>query len=109
MDQMQPAGEKLFAAQGSVLRTRGYHKWESVMYETAVRACVASFIRDSIMSPGLLEHYLKREVRHGFVWTEEMGNLLYTYMNNPDKYPTFESFFPEFVASLNEYSIKAKL
>ncbi len=106
MDQMQPAGEKLFAAQGSVLRTRGYHNWKSVMYETAVRACVASFIRDSIIRPGLMEYYLKREVRHGFAWTEEMGNLLNTYMNNPDKYPTFESFFPEFVKYLNEYTRK---
>jgi hypothetical protein len=107
MEQLRPAGERLFATHNSSMRRGGYQNWESVMYETAVRACVASFIRDSIITPGLMEHYLKREVRHGFAWTEEMGNLLNTYMNNPDKYPTFESFFPEFVKFLNEYTRKA--
>jgi hypothetical protein len=52
-------------------------------------------------------YYLKYEVRRGFVWTEEMGNFLKTYESNRDKYPTFESFFPEFVDFLNEYTRKA--
>jgi hypothetical protein len=107
MDQMQPAGEKLFAAHGPAMRMRGYQKWESVMYETAVRACVASFIRDSIVAPGFADYCLKREVRHGFVWTEDMGNFLKKYESNRDKYPTFESFFPEFVDFLNAYTRKA--
>ena len=44
-----------------------------------------------------------------FVWTEEMGNLLKNYESNRDKYPTFESFFPEFVNHLNNYTAQAKL
>ncbi|MBC8469936.1 MAG: DUF4932 domain-containing protein [Planctomycetes bacterium] len=109
MDQLQPAGERLFAVQEPAMRNRGYQKWESVMYETAVRACVASFIRDSIADLRFFDYYLKSEVGHGFVWTEDMGNFLKTYENQRDKYPTFESFFPEFVKFLNNYSIKAKL
>jgi len=107
MDQLQPAGERLFATHGTVMRTRGYQKWESVMYETAVRACAASFIQRSIAPPDFMDYYLKRETRHGFVWTEDMGNFLKKYESNRDKYPTFESFFPEFVDFLNEYSKKA--
>ncbi|MFC1794235.1 DUF4932 domain-containing protein [Planctomycetota bacterium] len=106
MDQMQPAGEKLFAAHGPTLRTRGYQKWESVMHETAVRACVVSFIRRSVVDPGFMDYHLKGQAKHGFVWIEDAGNLLKTYENNPDKYPTFESFFPEFVDFLNEYTSK---
>jgi hypothetical protein len=102
MDQMQPAGEKLFAAHGAVLRTRGYQNWKSTMYETAVRACVVSFMRQSIADLRFIDYYLKGEVRRGFVWTEEMGNFLKTYESNRDKYPTFESFFPKFVDFLNE-------
>ena len=106
---LQPAGEKLFATHGTALRMRGYQKWDSVVYETAVRACVASFVRSSVIDPGYMDHFLKREVKHGFVWTEEMGDFLKTYENNRDKYPTFESFFPEFVTFLGEYSRKAEL
>ncbi len=108
MDRLQPAGEKLFATHGAAMRTRGYQKWESVMYETAVRACVASFIRHAF-EPMYMDYYLKDEARAGFVWTGDMGNLLKEYESNRDKYPTFESFFPEFVTFLNEYAKEAKL
>jgi hypothetical protein len=106
MDRLQPAGERLFAVHGAAMRRVGYQKWESVMHETAVRACVVSFVRQSIANPGFMDFVLKSEVGHGFVWTEDMGNLLKTYENNRDKYPTFESFFPEFVTCLNEYTRK---
>ncbi|MDT8302133.1 MAG: DUF4932 domain-containing protein [Sedimentisphaerales bacterium] len=107
MDQLQPTGERLFASHGAAMRMRGYQKWESVMYETAVRACVASFIRDSIVAPGFADYCMKNEVKAGFVWIEDTGNFLKTYESNRDKYPTFESFFPEFVAFLNEYTKKS--
>ncbi|MCP4613287.1 MAG: DUF4932 domain-containing protein [Planctomycetes bacterium] len=106
MDRLQPAGERLFAAHGPVMRMRGYQKWESVMHETATRACVACFVRHSF-EPMYKDYFLKDEVKAGFVWTEGMANFLKKYESNPDKYPTFESFFPEFVDFLNEYSKKA--
>jgi hypothetical protein len=106
MDRLQPAGERLFAVHGPAMRMGGYQKWESVMYETVVRACVMSFVRHSF-EPMYLDYYLKDEVKAGFVWTEDMGNFLKTYESNRDKYPTFESFFPEFVDFLNDYTRKA--
>ena len=106
MDQLQPAGERLFSAHESAMRMIGYQKWESLMYETAVRACVVSFVRQSIVDPRFMDFVLKSEVGHGFVWTEDMGNFLKRYESNRDKYPTFESFFPEFVDFLNEYTSK---
>ncbi|NQT02700.1 MAG: DUF4932 domain-containing protein [Planctomycetes bacterium] len=105
MDRLQPAGERLFAAHGPVMRMGGYQKWESVMYETATRACVACFARHSFESM-YKDYYLKDEVKAGFVWTEDMANFLKKYESNRDKYPTFESFFPEFVDFLNEYTSK---
>lgn len=109
MGQMQRAGEQLFATHGPVLRTRGYQNWDAVLYETAVRACVASFIRQSIVDPGYMDYYLQREVGHGFAWTEDTGNFLKKYESNRDKYPTFESFFPEFVKFLKDYTAEERL
>jgi hypothetical protein len=106
MDRLQPAGERLFAVHGPAMRMGSYQKWESVMHETAVRACVMSFVRHSF-EPMYLDYFLKDEVKAGFVWTEDMGDFLKKYESNRDKYPTFESFFPEFVDFLNEYAGKA--
>ncbi len=103
LGRLRPAGEKMYATNASGMRRIGYQKWESLMYETVVRGCVASFVRKSF-PPMFLKYYVKDEVESGFVWTEELGELLKRYESNRDKYPTFESFFPEIVAFLNEYA-----
>lgn len=107
MDQLQPAGEKLYAAHAPAMQRIGYQKWQTLMYESAVRACVASFVR-SEFEPIYLGYYLEEEAGLGFVWTEGLSDLLQTYETNRGKYPTFESFFPEFVTFFNEYSEKTK-
>jgi hypothetical protein len=103
MEQLKPAGGKLYTAKAHAMRRLGYQNWQSLIYESAVRACVASYIRRSF-EPECLQNYLDREAGYGFVWTKELSNLLQTYEANRDKYPTFESFFPEVVAFLDRYS-----
>ena len=107
MAQLRPAGEKLFAAHSPAMRMQGYQKWESIMYETAVRACVGSFVRHSFESV-YMGYFLEGQVNSGFVWIEDMTNFLKQYDGNRDKYPTFESFFPEFVHYLNDYITREK-
>ena len=101
MEQLQPAGEKLYAAKAPAMKRIGYQSWRSLMYESAVRASVACYIRNSF-EPEYLQHYLDEDVGNGFVWTKELSDLLGTYEANRDKYPTFESFFPEFVDFFNK-------
>jgi len=109
MDQLQPSGERLYKKHGPALRRRGCQNWRSMMYETAVRACVASFIRNSIVDPDYMDHYLKGEARHGFVWIEDAHDFLKKYESNRDKYPTFESFFPDFIEFLDQYASQTTL
>jgi hypothetical protein len=103
MNQLRPAGERLFAAQPAV-RAGGYQRWESVMYETVVRGCVGSWVRQRAAE--YMGSFLQDEVNAGFVWTEDVTNLFKNYENNRDQYPTFESFFPEFVTFLNDYTAR---
>jgi hypothetical protein len=104
MEQLQPAGEKLYTAKSLAMKQIGYQNWQSLIYESVVRACVANYIRNSF-EPEYLQDYLDKEASRGFVWIEDLDNLLKTYQSNRDKYPTFESFFPEFVTFLNEYNM----
>jgi hypothetical protein len=107
MARLRPAGESLFTANAPAMRMSGYQKWESIMYETAVRACVMSFVRQKF-EPMYVGYYLEAENRAGFTWVEDTGNFLKKYDAARDKYPTFESFFPEFVTFLDEYTNKAR-
>ncbi|MFC1794236.1 DUF4932 domain-containing protein [Planctomycetota bacterium] len=108
MEQLRPAAEKLYAAKAPAMKRIGYQNWQSMMYESAVRASVACYIRNSF-EPEYLQRYLDEDAGNGFVWTKELSDLLRTYEKNRDKYPTFESFFPEIVNFLNEYTRKAAL
>jgi hypothetical protein len=101
MEQLQPAGEKLYAAKAPLMQRIGYQNWRSLMYESAVRASVACYIRNSF-EPEHLQHYLDGDAGNGFVWTKELSDLLGTYEANRDKYPTFESFFPAIVVFFNK-------
>ena len=104
---MQPAGERLFSTHEAAMRMRGYQKWESTLYETAVRTCVMCFVRDKF-EPVYMGYLLEDENKAGFVWIKDMGIFLKTYEENRDKYPTFESFFPEFIKYLNNYTLQVK-
>jgi hypothetical protein len=53
-------------------------------------------------------YFLQAENRAGFTWVEDTGNFLKKYDSNQDKYPTFESFFPEIVTFLDNYTAHAK-
>ena len=108
MEQLRPAAEKLYTAKAPEMKRIGYQNWQSLMYESAVRASVACYIRNSF-EPEYLQNYLDKEAGNGFVWTKELSNLLQTYEADREKYPTFESFFPEFVDFLNEYSEESKI
>ena len=105
LEQLRPAGEKLYAAKAPAMKRIGYQNWQSLMYESAVRACVASYMRNSF-APESLQRYLDEETGKGFVWTKELSNRLLIYEASRNKYPTFESFFPEFVAFFHEYKEK---
>jgi hypothetical protein len=105
MEQLRPAGEKLFATHSQAMRMRGYQNWESMMYETAVRACVGNFARNSLETMHS-DYYFQREVSHGFLWTRDLTDFLKNYEDNRDSYSNFESFFPEFVDFLNDYTSK---
>ncbi|MBN2131124.1 MAG: DUF4932 domain-containing protein [Sedimentisphaerales bacterium] len=96
LEQLRPAGERLYAAKAPLMQRMGYQSWRALMYESAVRACVACYLRHSF-EPEILQRYLDEEAGLGFVWTKQLSDLLQTYEANRDKYPTFESFFPEFI------------
>jgi len=100
IEQLRPAGEKLYAAKAPLMKRIGYQNWQSLMYESAVRASVACYIRNAF-EPEYLQNYLDQEAGNGFTWTKELSELLGTYEANREKYPTFESFFPEIVDFFN--------
>ena len=52
------------------------------------------------------ESFLTAVEQIGLIFIRELTDLAETYQNNRDKYPTFESFLPEFIKFFEEYENK---
>ena len=52
------------------------------------------------------EPFLTEGEQHGLIFIRELTDLAETYQKSRDKYPTFESFLPEFIKFFEEYENK---
>lgn len=99
----ETAGEKIFASAQKV-REIGYGNWESPVIESLVRAAV---IRYMIEHEEDVEVAYKRMILDrnlGFIWIEELVNLLGAYENSRESFPTFSSLFPLTIGYFDDLS-----
>jgi hypothetical protein len=72
----------------------GYTKGEYIIYESIIRAGVARYKLTHI-DEATARRELERQRRLGFIWIDELYDLLGTYEQNRDRYRTFADFRPE--------------
>ncbi len=105
MDQLMAAGDKLFPQVQQAMKRQAYGSWQTVMRESAVRACTVRYL---LKTDG--EQAAKRatfvEHARSFLWTGELVEVLAEYESNREKYPTFDSFFPRVVEFFNDYAAR---
>ncbi len=99
------SGEVLFPPMREQMTKSGYGYWRLVNYEALVRASVIAYMRERGI-PTEFETY--DNDRHGFVWVEQLADLLEEYQKQRDKYPTLESFMPEVVKFYNDLAANKK-
>jgi hypothetical protein len=103
--ELSVAGEKLFKHVAGNMRSQAYGDAQTLLRESLVRACSVRYQRQyggAAAARQEIEHNRSR----GFVWTEELSNLLAEYEAQRDRYPTLESFAPRLVAFFNSYAEK---
>ncbi len=99
----ETAGERIFASAQKV-REIGYGNWESPVIESLVRAAV---IRYKIEHEEDVEVAYKRMIYDrnlGFIWIEDLVNLLGAYENSRESFPTFSSLFPLTIGYFDDLS-----
>jgi len=78
------------------IRKQGYGVWQDCVREHIVRAVEVRLIHHAIGKEAA-EFRIYADRRKGFVYLEILCNQLEDYEKQRDKYPTFESFYPELV------------
>jgi hypothetical protein len=100
---LEQVSQKIFTTVAEAMKKQAYPGWQTMMYESLVRACV---IRYRLANEGeeAAERQIVQENTNRFYWIRELSDLLGIYEVNRNKYPDLDSFFPEVVQFFNTYA-----
>lgn len=97
---MQPAGEKIFPAVRAEMNRLAYNSAQVMFNESVVRAGVIRYLlTNESASAARAETQLQRGL--GFVWMDELVELLGDYEAHRATYPSFSAFAPRLVDFYN--------
>ncbi|MDR2908180.1 MAG: DUF4932 domain-containing protein [Bacteroidales bacterium] len=101
---MQEKANAFFKQKKKTFKRMDYGDPQIMLFEVLVRASVIQYLADHFQENP--QDYLSRQKINGFIWIEELYNLLDQYEENRDTYPTLRSFMPEIVYALNQMDPK---
>jgi len=105
--ELQAAGAKIFPQVASAMKRQAYGNWQTMMYESLVRACTARYIR-CYQGEEPYQTAIRYERNNSFLWIEGLSGLLGEYEGQRDIYPTLDVFVPRIVAFFDEYAKEQK-
>lgn len=101
--ELASAGKKLFRAVADQMRAQAYGEPTTMFCESLVRASVIRYLRQ-YRGPQEAEREIREQQVEGFLWMQELSDLLGQYEAERDHYPTLESFAPRLVEFFNAYA-----
>jgi hypothetical protein len=101
------------------MREQAYGNSDTMVIESLVRAAVIQYLETRGRESREIGERIREEQRNGFVWMDELVDLLRQYTSQRSRYPTFESFMPvaaqyyrslaprmtELIASFNQHCV----
>jgi hypothetical protein len=103
LNELRRPGETLFAAVAEKMRLQAYGGASTLLCESLVRACGVRYALQYNGSDAA-DRAIQSEKKHGFLWMQELSDLLGEYEAHRDRYPTLESFSPRLVSFFNDYA-----
>jgi hypothetical protein len=95
--ELQASGDALFGQVARQMRSQAYSSGHTLLCESLVRACVVRYVRQ-YEGEEAARRAIQAEKRNGFLWMQEISDLLGDYEAHREQYPTLEDFSPRLVA-----------
>ncbi len=99
--ELQASGDALFEPFAGRMRSQAYSNGQTLLKESLVRACVIRYLRQ-YEGDEAARRAIQAEKRNGFLWMQEMSDLLGEYEAHRDQYPTLEDFSQRLAAFFAE-------
>jgi hypothetical protein len=103
LDELRKPGEALFAQVAERMRSQAYGEASTMLRESLVRACVIRYIRQ-YSGTEAAQRAVQQEKQRGFLWMQELSDLLGDYEAHRDRFPTLEAFSPRLVSFFKDYA-----
>jgi hypothetical protein len=101
--QLQSAADQLFRQVSGKMRSQAYGDSQTMMRESLVRACEVRYtFRYDGANAG--QKSIAHHKGRGFLWMEELSNLLADYEGHRERYATLDSFSPRLVSFFKDYA-----
>ena len=88
---------RVFVTVSEEMRSLAYGAWPVTLAESVVRAAVVRYV-EAKFGPEAAKREITAQQGLGFIWMDELAQLLAGYERDRRKYPKFESFLPKLVA-----------
>lgn len=101
--QLERAGREIFSHCADQMHSQAYGTWQTMMYESLVRACVVRYLIDTdSIAAGMRE--IQAQHARGFVWAGELAQLLGDYDTHRTRYTSLADFMPRIVEFFQAYA-----
>jgi hypothetical protein len=101
LPELSAAGKTLYAPVAGQMRSQAYGTPQTMLYESLVRACTVRYVRQ-YAGQEAAQRAIRAQKAIGFLWMQEMSDLLGQYEAHRERYPTLEDFSPRLVAFFAE-------
>jgi hypothetical protein len=102
-DELGPAGDKLFPAVSQRMKAQAYGEASIMLRESLVRACVIRYVLH-YRGSAAARRAIEKEKQSGFLWMQELSDLLGEYEAHRDRYPALETFAPRLASFFTDYA-----
>lgn len=96
-DEMESMSDAIYKLVSNKMEEQAYGESKTMAYEILVRASVIKYFESKGADEQEIKHLIHTEKGRGFLWIEELVELLSTYEKNRDKYPSLQAFMPEII------------
>ena len=114
-DKLRGPATKMFPHVESAMRAQAYGRWEIMMYESLVRACVVRYLLaadgnrvagNQVERTQAARKQVAADQQRSFLWMGQLASLLERYEEQRDEYETLDDFMPKVIEFFESYSVK---
>lgn len=92
--ELEESAKRIYSRVENSLKRHGYGHWKIMLYESITTAIDLHYRTDTGINSIQRSLRIARNERMGFFYLRDLFELIREYRNNPDLFPTFESFVP---------------